>query len=228
MRRVWRRFKLWVTHLFRTKPKPESPAGVLERPAIKPTPKPQEDYVVTADDIRRRTVFYYEALYHSMQIKPAYSKELEYAKKAVLKNKEIYMEAEIYTGVPWQLIGALHYRESNCNMNRQLLNGQLYYKRTSIEPKHKGPWKSWMDSTIFAFKYEPLKSTRLGDVLKYAERYNGMGYVRKGINSPYVWSYTTHYTKGKYVADGRYSPYAVSKQVGVAPLLKELGYGEEE
>ena len=226
MRRLWRKFKLWARHTFKHKQDVESPADIHERPVHEETPKPQVAYTVTADDIRSRTVFYYEALYHSMIIKEDKVALVRKAADTIIKHSSAYIEAEIMTGVPWQLIGALHYMECNCDMTCQLLNGERWYKRTRLVPKRKGPWKSWLDSTVFAFKHDQLKSTRLGETLRYAERYNGMGYVRKGINSPYLWSYSNHYTKGKYVADGKYSPYAVSKQVGVAPILKELHYDE--
>jgi peptidoglycan hydrolase-like protein with peptidoglycan-binding domain len=42
------------------------------------------------------------------------------------------------------------------------------------------------------------------------------------VPSPYLWSFSNHYTRGKYVADGRFSPTAVSQQVGAAVLLKQL------
>ncbi len=45
--------------------------------------------------------------------------------------------------------------------------------------------------------------------------------------SPYLWSFSTHYQCGKYVADGRWSETAVSKQCGAAVLLRRLAeHGE--
>ena len=35
------------------------------------------------------------------------------------------------------------------------------------------------------------------------EAYNGFGSRRQGINTPYLWAFSNHYTKGKYVADGK-------------------------
>jgi hypothetical protein len=40
--------------------------------------------------------------------------------------------------------------------------------------------------------------------------------------SPYLWSMTNHYIRGKYVSDGRFDPVAVSAQAGVASILKIL------
>ena len=56
------------------------------------------------------------------------------------------------------------------------------------------------------------------------EGYNGFGYRdhHPTVPSPYLWSFSNHYTRGKYVADGRFSPTAVSQQCGAAVLLKRL------
>jgi len=59
-------------------------------------------------------------------------------------------------------------------------------------------------------------------LLETLEAYNGMGYVPRRINSPYLWSGTQHYAKGKYVADGVWDSNAVSAQLGCATLLKEI------
>ncbi len=42
------------------------------------------------------------------------------------------------------------------------------------------------------------------------------------LRDEYQWSYSNHYTKGKYVADGTFSLTAVSKQCGVAALLRRM------
>ena len=56
------------------------------------------------------------------------------------------------------------------------------------------------------------------------EAYNGFGY-RTGhpeVLSPYLWSFSSHYTRGKFVADGSFSVTAVSKQCGAAVLLRRM------
>ena len=54
--------------------------------------------------------------------------------------------------------------------------------------------------------------------------YNGTGYQRfhPDTPTPYLWSWTTLYTRGKYVADGRWDPWAVSQQCGAAAILRQL------
>jgi lysozyme family protein len=54
------------------------------------------------------------------------------------------------------------------------------------------------------------------------EQFNGFGYRVKGINSPYLWSFSNHYSKGKFTRDGFFDPNAVSKQIGAAVLLRRM------
>ena len=56
------------------------------------------------------------------------------------------------------------------------------------------------------------------------ERFNGWGYRKfhKTTLTPYLWSGTTHYARGKYVADGKWDSTHVSKQTGAMALLKRL------
>jgi lysozyme family protein len=54
------------------------------------------------------------------------------------------------------------------------------------------------------------------------EKYNGFGSRRKGIHTPYLWSTSNHYTRGKYVADHVWDGNAVSRQVGAMPLLARM------
>ena len=54
------------------------------------------------------------------------------------------------------------------------------------------------------------------------EKFNGFGYVKRGINTPYLWSYTNHYSKGKFAGDGKFDPNLVSKQPGTAAIMKAL------
>ena len=54
--------------------------------------------------------------------------------------------------------------------------------------------------------------------------HNGLGYLKyhKNVLSPYLWSGTQHYTKGKYIADGKFSSTTVDKQLGTCAILKRM------
>ena len=54
------------------------------------------------------------------------------------------------------------------------------------------------------------------------ELYNGTGYRRHAIATPYLWSGSQFYSAGKFVRDGRFDPRAVSKEIGAAVLLRRM------
>jgi hypothetical protein len=64
--------------------------------------------------------------------------------------------------------------------------------------------------------------------LWFMERYNGFGYRGRGQGTtppkrtPYLWSFTNHYVKGKFVRDSVFDPNAVSRQAGAAAILQRL------
>ena len=150
------------------------------------------------------------------------------------KNVSILLTYENYI-MPPPLIGIIHLLESSLNFKTHLHNGDPLTARTVHIPKGRPPVGeppfSWEASAVDALKLKLNDLRKEGDYLDFGEleqwlyfleRYNGMGYRKRGINSPYLWSGTNHYTKGKYVADGRFDPYAVSKQVGAVPIIVEM------
>ena len=64
----------------------------------------------------------------------------------------------------------------------------------------------------------------LPHLLYKMEGYNGWGYrlYHPYCLSPYLWSFTNHYTSGKYVSDGRWSDTAKSRQCGGAAIIKRM------
>lgn len=134
------------------------------------------------------------------------------------------------TGVPWDVIAVIHYREISGNFAGVLHNGQKIIgtgKKTTIVPKGRGPFSTWEQAAIDALmNCHPYagknKDWSLAGTLDILERYNGLGYRDKGVPSPYLWAGTDQYVKGKYVADGKYDPNHVDQQLGVAALLIAL------
>ena len=64
-----------------------------------------------------------------------------------------------------------------------------------------------------------MPTRAIGGTLALFENYNGLGYFFKGVPSPYIWSGTTAYKAGKYIADHVYSATTVDAQLGCAGLL---------
>ena len=152
--------------------------------------------------------------------------ELELFKQNWEENKERYQEVEDATGMPAELVAAIHWRESSGNFDTYLHNGQKLGQTTTLVPA--GIYfEDWTEAAIDAVKNygSDLSSIDPNDIqtyYDYAEHYNGMGYANKGLPSPYVWAGTSNYEKGKYVADGQFDPNYVDQQLGVAVMLQAL------
>lgn len=133
-------------------------------------------------------------------------------------------------GLKWWFVAVIHEMECSQNFNRHLHNGDRLINRTINVPAGrpiKGiPPFTFTESAIDALELkgaDKITDWSIGNILYFLEGYNGYGYEKyHHINSPYLWSGTNHYTKGKYIADGKWDENAVSKQVGVAILLKYI------
>lgn len=163
------------------------------------------------------------------KIDPERRWEVLAACRKILANKDKYLAVEKKTKVPWDIIACLHYRESSLDFKSVLHNGEKIIgtdKKTKFVPKGKGPFKTWEESAIDALlekKYLFPKVWTIETELKFSEAFNGFGYRKKGLLSPYVWAGTNrHSERGKYVADGKFDPNALEKQLGVVALLLHL------
>lgn len=141
--------------------------------------------------------------------------------------KARYKTVETQTGVPWFVIAVIHERESSQRFDRSLAQGDPWDRVSIHVPKGRGPFKSWEDAAVDALvncgPYAARnKDWSTGGALTLLEQYNGLGYANKGLPSPYIWSGTNQYQKGKYVADGVFDPNAVDKQLGCAGLLMAM------
>jgi lysozyme family protein len=133
------------------------------------------------------------------------------------------------TGVPWWMIGALHYRESNLDFRCVLHNGERIVgtgRKTTLVPAGRGPFATFEAAACDALTMPPhalqnVDEWNLARVLYECERFNGFGYLGK-CNSPYLWSFTDQYAGGKFIADHVFSPTAWDAQAGVAAIFKRL------
>ena len=133
-------------------------------------------------------------------------------------------------GVPAPVIFCLHMRESDNSFACHLHEGSPLLHRTRDEPKGRLPapkdppytWEVSAEDAIYVCDRLQGDWTDLTNALKKIEYYNGRGYEKRGLVSPYVWAGTTVYTRGKYVADGQFDPMAVDRQLGAACVLKRM------
>ena len=147
----------------------------------------------------------------------------------LLEHRETYRAVGAELGIPWWFVGIIHGLEASFDFECHLHNGDPLAARTVRAPKGRPevgePPFTWRESAVDALRGQGLADREdwsLGAALDRLERYNGLGYRRRGRPSPYLWSYSGHYEKGKYVADGRFDPEAVSRQCGGATLIRRL------
>jgi lysozyme family protein len=132
--------------------------------------------------------------------------------------------------VPWYFVAITHGLEGSFDMKAHLHNGDSLKAKTVQVPKGRpDPWNppsDWVSSAVDAMKVDKFDEKADWDLAKLLyrwEAYNGWrSRVLHGINTPYLWSYSNHYTKGKFVADGVWDGTAVSKQCGAGVMLKAL------
>jgi len=144
--------------------------------------------------------------------------------KRLVTAKARYREVERITGVPWFVIAVIHQREASQRWDRSIAQGDPWDKVSIHVPKGRGPFTSWQEAALDALKHcAPYAANWTnwtpGGAMTLLELYNGLGYFCKGLPSPYVWSGTDQYKRGKYVADGVFDPNVIDKQLGCAGLI---------
>lgn len=144
--------------------------------------------------------------------------------KRLVAAKARYRTVEARTGVPWFVIAVIHQRESSQDFSRSLAQGDPWNKVSTHVPRGRGPFPNWEAAAVDALvdchpHASRWKDWSAGGTLTLLETYNGLGYANKGLPSPYVWSGTDQYVKGKYVRDGFFDPSAVDRQLGCAGLI---------
>jgi len=173
----------------------------------------------------------YELLYESCLCRPKRKASVNALARRIRANRKRYEKVGKAVGVPWYVVGIIHSLEASGNFTRHLHNGDPLTARTvhvpAGRPKTGRPPFTWEQSAIDALRGRGLgawKDWSVPGTLYQLEAYNGFGYRdhHPNVPSPYLWSFSTHYTRGKYVADGRFSATAVSQQVGASLLLKQL------
>jgi lysozyme family protein len=173
----------------------------------------------------------YQRLFDTCQIRPERLQEVESLIKNITQNRNRYKAVGDLLGIPWYFIGVIHCLEASLNFNKHLHNGDPLTARTvqipKGRPKDGEPPFTWEQSATDALQIKKLNQVAdwsLPATLYRLEAYNGFGYraFHPEVLSPYLWSYSNHYTKGKYVADGTFSLTSVSKQCGASVLLRRM------
>lgn len=173
----------------------------------------------------------YSSYFAQCTVRPQYQPYLDFYIGRLAKFRPVYQDvgAHMGNGMPWPFVGIIHAMEGGFNFTTHLHNGDPLKKRTVRVPQNRPasgqPPFTWRDSARDALTmkgHDRVSDWSVPHMLYLWEKYNGTGYRPRRVPSPYLWSFSSIYTAGKYVADGKFDPSAVSRQCGAAVMLKTL------
>lgn len=197
------------------------------KPAPQPAPMPAD----TVPSVKPGWSREYKELWKTMTVSADWQAQANAIARKIVASQSRYAAAVSGTDVPWWFVSVVHAMECSLRFDQHLHNGDPLTAQTVRVPKGRPPSGSapftWENSARDSIGYEKLDKVTdwsLPSVLYHWHRYNGINneYKKREIPTPYLWSGSQHYRKGKYVADGVFDPEAVSRQVGAAVLLKSL------
>jgi lysozyme family protein len=171
----------------------------------------------------------YSKLLASMVIDTKRGAELEARAKVILAcaADENWQMVTAATGVPRLWGMASFERESASNYARSPAQGDPWRAVSTHVPRGLGPYKSWAAAAVAAYRVDHLDKVGAANwtwarACYEGELFNGFGYRAHGIHTPYLWSWTNVYTRGKFVADGRFDAAEKDQQCGMIPLMVAL------
>ena len=172
----------------------------------------------------------YEQSFATMVFRPEQKSLVDWHVNQLIKNQNRYRKvSQQVNNVPWAMIGVIQAMECGFNFSCHLHNGDPLTSRTTHVPAGKPatgqPPFAWESSAVDALKLEGFENVTdwsIPHMLYLLEKYNGFGYRNIKMPTPYLWSFSNLYEKGKYVADGHFDGEAISRQCGAAVMLKAL------
>jgi lysozyme family protein len=171
----------------------------------------------------------YASRFGRCEVRPESAGNVAYYVKRLRHGQPNYQLVENEIRVPWVFVGVIHGMECGFNFAGHLHNGDKLTARTVNVPKGfpktGEPPFTWLQSALDAMRLKKLDQVTdwsVPHMLYLLEGYNGFGYRRRGLSTPYLWSFSNLYEKGKFVVDGKFDPEAVSKQCGAALMLKAV------
>jgi lysozyme family protein len=154
------------------------------------------------------------------------SAHVEQAVKEILPGKVRYKAVEAVTKIPAAGLGAVDYREDDCNPRDGLGQGDPWNKVSINVPAGKGPFLSWQAAAIFYLHYDKVDVFSAPWTWAYAcwkgEMWNGFGPRDHGVHTGYLWGCTSIYTGGMYPHDHEWSSTAKDGRPGIIPIMKRL------
>ncbi len=229
-------------------PAPPPAPEVISEPVIQRLPDPvvsvPSDLPEPADQVpaalSRSTRFAdlageYRAMFAAAAVRPERQEQAQWHLAMMRQSRPRYQSVATRAGVPWQFVAAIHGMEASFNFRAHFHNGDFpLSQRTRQVPANRPsrwlPPSDWESSALDALRllgFTGQSDWSLARTLYRLEGFNGFGYRRFAKPSPYLWSFSSLYERGKFVSDGRFDPRARSQQCGTATMLKLLDLAGE-
>ena len=171
----------------------------------------------------------YSDLFNRCKIAADKMAEVEEVVQRILQYQNRYAAIAAQSNVPWYVIAVIHNMECGLDFTKHLHNGDSLKRRTinvpAGRPETGKPPFTFEESALDALEYDGFtvwSNWSIGGICYKLEGYNGWGYRAHNINSPYLWSYSNLYTRGKFIRDNVWSDKAVSGQCGAAVILRRM------
>jgi len=183
--------------------------------------------VPLTDDLRQQ----YQSLFSGCVINPARLSAVNSIIARIMPNQARYQSVAGPLGIPWYFVAVIHNMESSLKFNCHLHNGDPLTARTVQVPAGRPPngeppftWEQSATDALTLEGFANLTDWGLPAILYRLEKYNGFGYRNRTppINTPYLWSFSNHYTSGKFTADHGFDPTAPSTQCGAGVILFQM------
>jgi lysozyme family protein len=165
--------------------------------------------------------------------KPTRSSEAVAVAKQLLVNRARFLTMQELSGVPALWVMPVFERE-NPSFNAYLGNGDPLSHVTTHVPKGRGPFEdpnAWEKGATDALKLDKVVGG-LDWTWPWAcyrwELWNGVGPRNHGMPSGYLWSGTTIYQGGKYIADGVWSRGTWDQQLGCVEIARAIAELDQE
>lgn len=197
-----------------------------------PTATPAVHATATPEPTPVKTVTYRLV---NIELRPEWIARLDRVIEGIVRNKDRYVAIQNMRagGMPWFVVAGIHERESSRNFTRHLHEGSPLINRTYYIPKGRLPapknppftWEESSEDALYVLKREDKVDWSDTDAAIYAIiAFNGLGYMKyhPEVESPYAYSATTKYSRGKYTADSKFDKLAVDKQVGIVALWARM------
>jgi lysozyme family protein len=172
----------------------------------------------------------YRKLFQTAKVKPQRKALVDQTVHSLVAHKDRYEHVGDPIDVPWWFVAVIHQMEGSRNFHTHLHNGDPLTHKTVHVPRNRPPGNppfTFEESARDALTLEGFAHVvdwSISRALFRLERFNGFGYRKSSINipTPYLWSFSQHYTKGKFSSDGHFDPNLASQQIGAGVLLRVM------